>query len=435
MILAVRPISGACIARVREGTFAGSMELSGTPFSGWIVVAIAASIALILSYAASRIVSRSKLLPDKPNHRSSHARITPRAGGVAIMGGWTAAILLITGFSKDVADKNLLLVLAAFGIVIALFGFLDDRFALSSRIKLGFQASAAICFVVLFGGFETLPLPFVGLVTLGFLGGLVSLLWIIGFMNAFNFMDGADGLAGASAVIVLSAFSVAAAGLGAPTLAIAAMVLVFAIGGFLRVNFPYGKLFMGDSGSQSIGFLIAGFAILGARVEGATLNALFVATAMSPFLFDALFTVAHRLARGQNVLNAHREHLYQLLMRHGYSHVRVTSIYTMLTAVSTAIAIFMMHAPPAVQWTGPLLVAILMTGPAVSIFIQSRRAGFFETEDDNLRSIAQMVRELRARRKERAVKGPPKFDEEDLIGDLELLEESPAVIVPARQSA
>ena len=357
-----------------------------TQSGGAIIVAAAAMTALVVAYIFARLGAIRDYLPDHPNDRSSHRRVTPRSGGLAIIGGWLLAMMIIASFvgAADVAAD--ILKISALGGLVLLIGFADDRFAMTPLFKFAGQIAAAAIFVWLFGGLHSAPLPFAGETVLGFWGALLAIFWITGFMNAFNFMDGANGIAGSAAVIVLCALSVATASFGAPLVAIVSVVLAFAVGGFLRVNFPGGRIFMGDNGSQTVSFLIAALAVMAAIETGGAVSALFIPTAIMPFLFDVTFTLAHRLRRGENIVSAHREHLYQLLMRHGASHVRVTSIYITLTAFSTAVAIMMLRLPADIQWLAPMMLAVVFFFPAVALYRASKAVGFFGAvvEDEEL---------------------------------------------------
>ena len=348
-----------------------------TQSGGAIIVAAAAMTALVVAYIFARLGANRDYLPDHPNYRSSHERVTPRSGGLAIIGGWLLAMMIVASFVGAASVAAEILKISALGGLVLLIGFADDRFAMTPLFKFAGQAAAAAVFIWLIGGFHSAPLPFIGDVQLGFWGALLAIFWITGFMNAFNFMDGANGIAGATAVIVLCALSVACASLGAPLIAIISVILAFAVGGFLRINFPDGRIFMGDNGSQTVSFLIAAIAVMATNETGGAVSALFVPTVMTPFLFDVTFTLMHRVRRGKNIVSAHREHLYQLLMRHGASHVRVTSIYITLTAFSTAAAIMMLRLPSAIQWLAPALLGVIFMFPAITLYRSSKAAGFF----------------------------------------------------------
>ena len=175
-----------------------------------------------------------------------------------------------------------------------------------------------------------------GTLTIGWLvGGIITFLWIVGLTNAYNFMDGIDGIAGGQAVV---------AGLGWATIGwLNNVPLVFALGlficasslGFLGHNWPPAHIFMGDVGSAFLGYT---FAILPLLHNNATMP-LVGLLLVWPFVFDTVFTFVRRLLKGENVFSAHRSHLYQRLVIAGYSHQRVALTYIGLAAVGGVLAI------------------------------------------------------------------------------------------------
>lgn len=351
------------------------MNAVSITIDAWLAVALAGVAALIVSYFVARFVARSGVLLDRPNERSSHRAATPRSGGVAVFAGWATGLAVVAALagSPTILDFGVRLMLLA-GFVL-LIGLADDLYAPRAIFKFGGQIAAAALFVAVFGALENAPLPFAGDTMLGPLAAPLTIFWIVAFMNAFNFMDGVNGIASACGAFALFAISIAAAFSGAFFWAVAAAMCGAAIIAFLPVNFPRGRLFMGDNGSQTIGFLIAAIAVGAANETGGATSALFVPVAMLPFVFDVGFTLAHRLLRKQDVLAAHREHLYQLLLRMGSSHAEVTGIYLSLTALSTAAAVLMLRLSPGEQWYAAAAAALLMGAPAVLLFMKARRMG------------------------------------------------------------
>lgn len=343
-----------------------------------VMVVSAAVMAGAVSHAIARYVSRRALFPDRPNGRSSHRRTTPRSGGFAIIGGFAVATALYGAFlaSVDAGGDYAALVagaLAAFG-----FGALDDRRRLGARVKLLAQVVIAVAFVVFSGAVARVPLPFVGETALGWAAAPLTVFWIVAFMNAFNFMDGVNGIAGACAVFVLSAMAVAAAGSGEAAWAAPAIFLACALFGFLPLNFPAARLFMGDGGSQCVGFSIAALAALISSGQAAAVTPLFVPIAFMPFLFDVFFTLAHRVRRRCNILEAHKEHVYQLLVRMGRSHHSVTTLYLTLTVVSTTFAIVANAMSAKLQFLAPLVLIALFLPPALALYRRAAAQGLLD---------------------------------------------------------
>ena len=350
---------------------------------GPLITVVAAWIVFLVSLTGSRFASRSDNLQDHPNHRSSHQHATSKAGGVAIIGAWLAGMFVVGAFSglPDTAIEATLLGGIAF-LALAL-GFVDDRIHLSPHWKLIGQFAIAGLFVAAFAPLQSAPMPFLGDMELGVAGVFVTVFWIVAFMNAFNFMDGANGLAAGSAVVGLCGFCVIASFAGAPFAAIAGFLLAVAAMGFLPSNLNRGKLFMGDNGSQAMSFLIAALAVLAANASGSRISALIIPVIFLPLLFDVFWTLGNRLLRGKNILSAHREHLYQLLIRGGASHIRLAIIYMSLTAFSTAAAILMLTIAPAFQWIVPAILCFAFAIAALKIHAKARRDGLFADVENN----------------------------------------------------
>lgn len=343
------------------------------------ILAAAAAATLTVAYCASLFAARSRNILDHPNDRSSHTAATPRSGGLAIIGGWCAGMFVLSAFSGDASLAADLALLAAAALCALLVGLVDDRVTLAPAWKFAGQIAVAALFIAFFGPLQSAPLPHVGEIALGpFWGAAIAGLWIVGFMNAFNFMDGANGLAGGAAAAGLAWIAVAAAFAGAPFVAAAALLLALAASGFLPQNLRRGRLFMGDNGSLSLGFLIAAFAVLGANESAGRMSALVAPTVFLPLLYDVALTLVSRLIRGRNILQAHREHLYQLMMRSGASHAGVAVVYMGAVSLSAAAAFLMLALPAALQWIAPLMLALIFSLGAAAVYRRAFRLGLLK---------------------------------------------------------
>ena len=166
---------------------------------------------------------------------------------------------------------------------------------------------------------------------------MVAVLLLTWAMNLYNFMDGADGLAGGMAVLGFGALGFAAVS-QAPEIAVACLCIAAAAGGFLWHNFHPARVFLGDAGSISLGFLAGGLGLAG-WTQGAW-PPWFPVLVFSPFIVDASLTLAVRLLRGNKPWQAHREHLYQRMVRSGLGHRRTAMLWyaVMIAAAVTAVA-------------------------------------------------------------------------------------------------
>lgn len=349
------------------------MAAVSSGYEALITVAVGV-MTLIVAYALSRLAVATGFLPDHPNDRSNHTAPTPRSGGGAVYVAWALGAIAAASFLGD-ARQAAALALIAGGVFT--FGLVDDRFELGALTKLGAQGAAGVMFVIVFGSLETAPLPFAGGSELGLWAAPLTVFWIVAFMNVYNFMDGANGVAAGCGALALFALALAAASAGVLFWALAALFGALALCGFLPVNFPKGRLFLGDNGSQTIGFLIAAIAIGAAKASDGVVSALFAPTLMAPFIVDVAFTLAHRLLRGENIAAAHREHAYQLLIRMGARQSSVMASYLALTALSGACAILMLRIDARDQWLAPAGLVMLLGVFALLVYRRARRFGLF----------------------------------------------------------
>lgn len=298
-----------------------------------LILALLAFAVFVLSYAGVGSLRRwaeHKALLDIPNERSSHTVPTPRGGGLAIAGtvlfGLPISALMVGSFSS----RALFTYLVA-GVLIAGVGWIDDRRSLSARFRLGVQIGVAVIAIVGLGYFTSLRLPFGISLRLEWLGLPLTLIWIVGLINAYNFMDGIDGLAGGQAVVA-GAFWVVVGWRDHLTLAAGVGLLTAAASlGFLAHNWPPARIFMGDVGS---GFLGCTFALLPRLASPSDPRLPLVgALLVWPFIFDTAFTFLRRLRRRENVFQAHRSHLYQRLVIAGLPHIWVTRLYVGLAGL------------------------------------------------------------------------------------------------------
>ena len=281
---------------------------------------IATATAFGVAYAVITWLLRSGLLPmDKPNTRSLHGRAVPRSGGIGIVAGLCAAVLL-----ADVPGSAVLL--AAF-LGLAAVSLADDLVGLPTLWRLFAHVTAAAVLLV-FG----LDRPV----------GVLHLLWllpaVVWMTNLYNFMDGSDGLAGGMALFGFGALGITAWLGGDAGLAGMALALAAGAGAFLLFNFPPARVFMGDVGSIPLGFMAAGLALLG--WQRALWPPAFPLLVFSPFIVDATVTLLRRLLVGEKVWLAHNKHYYQRLVRLGWGHHKTMWAEYALMAATCGSAFF-----------------------------------------------------------------------------------------------
>jgi len=207
-------------------------------------------------------------------------------------------------------------------------GFIDDTLGLKPTHKFLAQIVVAIIPPSLGVGLYALKIPFLPTLTIGSLpGSILAVLWILFFMNIFNFMDGMDGKAGSfaisSVVFITLALIIKKEHFDYYPLL---LILAGGIGGFLYFNLPPAKTFMGDCGSQLLGFILAVFAMnLNGRSPERYSFIGFIILFL-PFIYDATYTLIRRALRGENLTQAHHSHLYQRLLELKYTHSQVLRI-------------------------------------------------------------------------------------------------------------
>ena len=280
---------------------------------------------------------------DKPNHRSSHSRPTPSIGGISIVGTFAVGLCVIWVISDDARlSTPYMLSFSVAVAIIALVGLIDDiGYFRSFVFKLGAQVIAALV-LVLFGiVLERLSFPLIGQIELGWWGYLVTIVWIVGLTNIFNFMDGLNGLAGGTAVIAAAFLCTITYTEGSFFVYIVCYVIAAGASGFLIFNFPRARLFMGDVGSQFVGFTFAALAIIASEIDMSRTSFLIVPMLFFNFIFDTVFTFCRRAFRRENVTEAHRGHLYQLLNQLGWSHVRVSCLHFVMTTIQGGAALLL----------------------------------------------------------------------------------------------
>lgn len=267
---------------------------------------------------------------DIPNQRSSHETPVPRGGGVGILlglfAGWASLRTDLTGF-----DLYLLLGI----LIIAVVGLFDDmKGGLSPLLRLVAQSCAALIILLPAGGMSCLPLPAPLSFHLHWLSIPLGLIWIVGVTNIYNFLDGIDGYAGVQGLICGVALFVV---LWPAQNSLFFLCLAGGCLGFLFHNWQPARIFMGDAGSASLGFIfgVAPF-VVSKTGQGKAGVTWLVAMFLWFFLSDGLFTILKRVCKREKIWEAHRSHLYQRLVKSGASHSKVV-VGVMIPALALSI--------------------------------------------------------------------------------------------------
>ena len=304
--------------------------------------------AWLATAALVRLLGRRLL--DVPNQRSCHRTPTPRGGGLGVSAGLAAGLL--TAWVLEGAAPGLYLLLGA--AAIAVCGWLDDVRHLRPAVRLTVQLAAAVTLLSGTGPLERLPLPVPLNLPLGWAAIPLSVLWLVGAVNIYNFLDGIDGFAGLQGVIAGLAVACMRFDGGSRALGLA---LAGAAAGFLIHNWHPARIFLGDVGSTTIGFLLAGLPFQLDRAAQPT-AVLCVALCTWFFLVDGALTLLRRLVRRQRIWEAHREHLYQQLVLRGLPpNFVVARVGAMAVAVSGLAVLAVRTGRTELYWGALLLAA------------------------------------------------------------------------------
>jgi UDP-GlcNAc:undecaprenyl-phosphate GlcNAc-1-phosphate transferase len=295
---------------------------------------VACLVALVLSVLVTPLVRRFALrigAVSTPGGRHVHGRTVPRLGGTALALAWAVPVIALSLRDPVIASAlhgNLLQVVAVVtgGGVICAVGALDDARGLRSVYKLAAQVLVA-CFA--FGcGFQiqAIQLPLIGALQMGAFALPVTVLWIVGVTNAVNLIDGLDGLAaGVSFFAAFTSFTIASLS-GSVFVALTMAALMGALVGFLFFNFNPARIFMGDSGSYFLGFVLATTALAGGgglQQKASTAVSLLVPVlALGVPIFDTLFSMFRRLLERRSIFSADRGHVHHRLLDLGLTQRR-----------------------------------------------------------------------------------------------------------------
>ncbi len=293
-------------------------------------LALGACIISVLSVEAWRRIAEARQILDVPNARSSHQRPTARGGGFLIPIAVPAAFILSPEARQTWGDAALV-ALSVSVLLIALVSLWDDVRTVATPVKMAVHVVAAGLAITAIGYPSVIWFPGLGPIDIGRVGAPLAVVWIVGLTNAYNFMDGIDGLAGLQAVVAGLGWLVIGSIIGVPVVGLLGALLGGVSLGFLVHNWPPARIFMGDVGAASLGFAFAVTTLMAGDFDVRLLLA--GVLLLWPFLFDTSFTFLRRLRRGDRVFSAHRTHLYQRLVIAGYTHRVVTSVYGLLATL------------------------------------------------------------------------------------------------------
>lgn len=313
---------------------------------------------------------------DIPNERSSHTTPTPRGAGLVI------AVICLTAYSIYIYLGNgtfdLAYVLGA--LLIAGISWADDLRTVPSVWRFGAHTVAALIVMPSIGSFEQIYVPIVQeTITSKTVGFMITWFWIVGLTNAYNFMDGIDGIAGGQTIAAGIGWYFVGSALGVDSTSFYGGVIACAGLGFTIQNWQPAKIFMGDVGSAFLGYTFAVLPLLAAReiTAAAEYKTLLLPAAVFLlwlFIFDALYTFSRRLLNKEKVWEAHRGHIFQKLVISGLSHQAVAGLYGILSLCNVLVIILLLnYAAQTGPKVGELVLITLAVAEAAFLLIYSHQ--------------------------------------------------------------
>lgn len=294
------------------------------------------------------IYAKRKQITDIPSNRSSHTTPTPRGGGVGFV---ITTLVLLSGyqiFFESTDDEHTVWVLIIALVIISVLGLYDDKGGLSKRVRFLVQFCVAFIILIFVQGLDWFYIPGIVEWNAGLFGIPLGLLWMVGVTNIYNFLDGVNGIATLQGIVAALAWCVFGFIFNEPLLISANVILTGTLLAFLRYNWTPAKIFMGDAGSVFLGLWFSAMPFWAGYLQhsfntGHTIW--FAAILLWPFLFDGSFTIFKRYRSGENILDAHRSHLYQRLHIAGWSHQKVSSLYGIFAVICMLFGLAFLYSP------------------------------------------------------------------------------------------
>lgn len=304
------------------------------------------------------------------DERRVHNRPIPRMGGLAIYLAFTICSLYFSGFDKRVAG------IVIGGTLVVIMGIIDDIKTLKPMPKFAFQIAAALVLISFGISVKSITVPFFtrgGSLNIGYFGIPVTLIWVVGITNAINFIDGLDGLAcGIGLISSLTLFGVAIIS-GRDISVLLTVVLAGACMGFLPYNFNPASIFMGDTGSQFLGFTLAAISIQGAIKSAAAVAVAVPILALGLPIYDTLFSMVRRKINKKPMSQADRGHFHHRLLDLGLTQRQAVYIMYIVSGLLGIFAILAMEMSSKKSYTLLIVVCSLVVAFAVEMGVFNKK--------------------------------------------------------------
>jgi UDP-GlcNAc:undecaprenyl-phosphate/decaprenyl-phosphate GlcNAc-1-phosphate transferase len=318
--------------------------------------------------------------------RKVHRRPVPRLGGVAIVLAFNAPITALLFVDSSVAlifrqQRELILGLYLGGFAIAALGLYDDLYGAGARLKFSVQTGVALLLYTIGFRIEILSWPFGPPLALGALALPFTVLWIVGVINAMNLVDGLDGLAGGVALFVVMTNFILALSRYDVLVSLAMAALGGAILGFLIFNFNPASIFMGDTGSMFLGFVLAAVAVKSSTKSGTTVAMLVPIIALGLPIMDTLLAVIRRALLGRSLFDADKDHIHHRLM----SRLRLSQRSAVLILYGLC-CLFALTAL-GLAFANGVQSAMLLISVSVVAFVLMRKLGYLDLREGRASTV------------------------------------------------
>jgi len=373
-----------------------------TYFALFLIATIAS---LIITPLIRRLCERFQLLDVPADGRRVHTSAIPRLGGVAIYLSLLLALSSLLFVSNLVTESLHFYTPVLFKVLIPtslvlLLGIYDDLHGTNAVVKFVSLGLIASLFYAMGGRIEVLAVPFVGIVHLPMVIGFVlTVFWLVGISNAFNLIDGMDGLATGAALFSSIVILVVALSGGHLVMSVVTIVICGTLAGFLRYNFNPASIFLGDSGALFVGFLLAALSLMGAQKATTAIAVITPILAFGLPVVDTTVTMARRLIGRRPIFQGDGEHIHHMLLARGWSQRRVVLI------LYSVCAIFGLLAALSTKTSSPLTGFVLFVIAAAVMVavgqlryheVDELRAGVKRTVGDRRLRVANNIRMRRA---------------------------------------
>ena len=329
-----------------------------------ICVAISVWLLCILFSKPSSILYVS----DDPTHRSLHNVSKPRTGGIAIFIVLLIAWLVIA-IMQSVESFIYYLIIGM--CVLAVISYIDDRYSISQIWRLITHILAALLFILGGLSLSAYDFPFLNHFESGIVLNFITIVLIVWMINLYNFMDGMDGLAGGMGFIGFACLGLLGWFAENNLYMLMAFIVAATNLGFLLHNFPPAKIFMGDIGSITLGYMVAFFLLWG--INSGIFRWWAPILIFSPFIVDATLTLLRRLLCREKIWEAHKSHYYQRLVQNGWGH-RKTAIFEYILMMATSISVIILMVKDNVVLTTYTLVGWSLLYIIIIIFVSSKNS-------------------------------------------------------------